>query len=105
MHTLPPRLQKTRLHAWVLTGGLLPHAMLKVDLVLLAGCSRTLTLMSSSVVEEPPAVEFRARHRLDTAAAARDAVPGVRCLQHGGEGQRHHELHELMATSAGAAAP
>jgi hypothetical protein len=51
----------------------------------------------------PHAIEFRGHHRLDS--ATHDAVPGARRLRHGGEGQRHHELHELVATSAGAAAP
>jgi hypothetical protein len=45
MHNLSPRLQKTRLHVWALTGRLLPHAML-------VGCSRTSTLRPSSPVED-----------------------------------------------------
>jgi hypothetical protein len=94
MHNLSPRLQKTRLHVWALTGRLLPHAR---------------WLLSDFDVEAiiarrgPHAIEFRGHHRLDS--ATHDAVPGARRLRHGGEGQRHHELHELVATSAGAAAP
>jgi hypothetical protein len=39
MRTLSPRLQKARLHMWVLTAWALPHTMLEADLVLLVGCS------------------------------------------------------------------